>query len=61
MSWIVLSALLVSGHVLIWVPIERDKWRFDCNKQNVKSSGSSPQSRAKGSKERITERDDKKD
>ena len=40
---------------------ERDNWGFNCNKQSVKGSGSSPQSRAKGSEGRITERGNKKD
>jgi len=40
---------------------ERDKWGFDCNKQSVERSSNSPQSRAKGSEGRITERGDKKD
>jgi len=38
---------------------ERCKRGFSCYKQIVKSSGSSPQSRAKGSRGRVTERDDK--
>jgi len=41
--------------------IERGKRGFDCDKQNVEGSGSSPQSRAKGSEERITEGDNRKD
>ena len=41
--------------------IERGKWGFSYDKQKVNGSGSSPQSRAKGSEGRMTERGDKKD
>jgi len=37
------------------------KGDFDCNEKKVKGSGSSPQSCAKGSEERMTERGDKND
>jgi len=40
---------------------ERCKGGFSCYKQNEKGSGSSPQSRAKGSRGRMTERGDKSD
>ena len=40
---------------------ERCKRGFSCYKQKVRRSGSSPQSRAKGSKGRMTERGDKND
>ena len=44
-----------------WDHAERCKRGFSCYKQKVRSSGSSPQSRAKGSEGRITERSDKND
>ena len=40
---------------------ERGKRGFDCDKQSEERSGSSSQSCTKGSEERITERDDRKD
>ena len=39
----------------------RGKRGFNCDKQKVNGSGSSPQLRAKGLEERIAERDDKND
>ena len=43
------------------VRIERCKRGFNCYKQNEKGSGSSPQSHAKGSRGKMTERGDKSD
>jgi len=39
---------------------ERGKRGFNCNEQKVNGSGSSSQSHAKGSEERMAERGDKK-
>ena len=46
---------------LQWAPDERGKRGFSCYKQKVKSSGSSPQLCAKGSKGRMTKKGNKSD